>query len=289
MSHVPVTVGIPTRGRGDRILKTLRYILACDPKPSEIIVYIDGGDVRLVETIKDAFPAVRILSGQTQLGPGGGRHQCILVCDQPFFVSFDDDSYPIDRDFFALTTEAFLSHPGLAVLGATIWHCNETEKSRVDYLVPSAEFTGCGHAIRVAAYREIRGYLPRPIAYAMEETDIAIQLYAKGWKIVRSGALRVFHDTDMVPSHHQAPDITAGTIENIALFAYLHYPLVGWPRGLLQLLNKILFFMKVGRMNGVLKGLIHIPSVCAKFSKHRSPLPWQLVEQFLAFRRTRSP
>jgi hypothetical protein len=29
-----------------------------------------------------------------------GRHRCLLACKPPFAVSFDDDSYPVDSDFF---------------------------------------------------------------------------------------------------------------------------------------------------------------------------------------------
>jgi len=282
-AFAPVSVGIPTCGRGDRILNTLKQIFACNPRPMEIFVFIDEGDKRLAERIERSFPRTQVLiGGPSRVGPGGGRHVCISVATQPFFVSFDDDSYPVDKDFFAEVVRLFNTHTDAAVIGATIWHPDETQKPRNELFDRTADFTGCGHSLRLSAYRQIRGYLPRPIAYAMEETDVAIQLFARGWKIFRTGALRVFHDTDR--AHHGASEITTETIANIALFAYLHYPLFGWPRGCLQVINKLFYCVRVGRTAGMVAGLLRIPSLCRSFRVYRSPLPWPVVRQFLALR-----
>jgi GT2 family glycosyltransferase len=285
-TSAPVSVGIPTWGRGDRIAKTLERILECDPPPGEIIIFIDGDDKRSAEMIRALFPQVSlIVGGATRVGPGGGRHLCISAATNPFFVSFDDDSYPVDEDFFSKVVELFEDHPDAAVVGATIWHPEETEIPRTVIFERSAEFTGCGYAMRVAAYTEVRGYLPRANAYAMEETDVAIQFFARDWKIFRSGSLRVFHETDR--SHHETREITADTIANIALFGYLHYPPLGWPRAFLQVINKLLYCLKVGRFAGMASGVGRIPGVCIAFEKFRSPLPWPVVRSFLALRNSK--
>ncbi len=286
-TRVPVSVGIPTWGRGDRVAESLEQISRCDPLPAEIIIFIDGENRALAEAIRTSFPEVNvIMGGNRRIGPGGGRNLCINASTNPFFVSFDDDSYPVDTDFFAKVVEIFGNHQDAAVLAATIWHPEESEIPRNDVCERSAEFTGCGYAMRLASYREIRGYLPRANAYAMEETDIAIQLFARDWKIFRSGSLRVFHKTDR--SHHETREITADTIANIALFGYLHYPPSGWPRALLQVANKLLYCVKVGRFAGIASGLGRIPSVCRAFEKYSAaPLPWPVVRSFLKLRNTK--
>src|SRR5262249_10936470 len=148
------------------------------------------------------FPNVVVLTSSTRLGPGGGRHRCLLACTTPYAVSFDDDSYPVDSDFFASVQQLFLDHLETAIFGANIWHRHEPEKRRSKDLVHIPSYVACGYAIRLSAYQQVRGHLPRPIAYGMEESDLSLQLFAAGWQICEARELRVFHDSDL--AHHQS-------------------------------------------------------------------------------------
>src|SRR5262249_43943375 len=149
------------------------------------------------------FPNVGALTSPIRLGPGGGRHQCLLACTAPYAVSFDDDSYPVDADFFASVERLFSELPRAAVLGASIWHRHEAEKTRTRSLVQFPNYIGCGYAVRLAAYRQVRGHIPRPVPYGMEECDLSLQLFAMGWQIYETGDLRVFHNTEL--KHHRSP------------------------------------------------------------------------------------
>src|SRR5262249_20271382 len=145
------------------------------------------------------------------------RHRCLLACKSPYAVSFDDDSYPVDTDFFRCVEQLFLQYPRAAIFCANIWQRHEAEKPRIDKVVITPSYVGCGHSIRLAAYCQVRGYLPRPVAYAMEECDLSLQLFAAGWQMYEAGNLRVFHDTDL--RHHQSTEITSGVITNVGLCA----------------------------------------------------------------------
>src|SRR3981189_3602212 len=94
----PVTVIIPTYNRGVKVLSVLEKIRVCDPAPAAIIIHIDLSDGRLEAELKKRFPDVNVLTSSVRRGPGGGRHRCLLACNTPFAVSFDDDSYPFDSD-----------------------------------------------------------------------------------------------------------------------------------------------------------------------------------------------
>jgi hypothetical protein len=118
----------------------------------------------------------------------------------------------------------------------------------------------------------------------MEERDLSLQLFAAGWQIYEVGHLRVFHDTDL--KHHQSPEITSGIIANVGLFAFLHYPFVGWARGFLQLGNKIFYCIRMGRIGGICSGLLSIPGECYRNRKYRRPIPWQTLKKFHHFKRT---
>ena len=283
-SSAPVAVIIPTYNRGVAILSVLEKIQACNPKPAEIWVHFDLGDGVLEREVQRRFPDVGILTSATRLGPGGGRHRCLLACTTPYAVSFDDDSYPVDPDFFSQVDRLFSNYPKAAIFGATIWHRHEREKIRTEKMILRPSYIGCGCAIRLAAYRQVRGYLPRPVAYGMEERDVSLQLFAAGWQIYEVGDWRVFHDTNL--KHHQTPEITSATITNVGLFAFLHYPFIGWGWGALQVVNKIAYCIRVGRIRGILSGILRIPIDCYHYRRYRKPVDWKTLKAFLRSCRT---
>ncbi|PYV90763.1 MAG: family 2 glycosyl transferase [Acidobacteria bacterium] len=279
----PISVFIPTFNRGGRVFCTLDRVLACDPGPCEIWVHVDKSDGKLEAELTAKFPSVRLLSSRERLGPGGGRHRCLKMCRSPYAVSFDDDSYPVDSDFFEKILSTFLEHPEAAIIGATIWQRNEQPIARAGSLTRKLDFIGCGYGVRLKAYEETRGYLSRPVPYGMEETDLSIQLFSKGWRIYQSGELRVFHDTDF--THRENPDITVGTISNVALFTFLHYPVTLWGWAAIQIGNLLRDCMARKRWKGMLKGLACVPADCYAHRRYRRPLPRRVVSDFLEMRR----
>jgi GT2 family glycosyltransferase len=281
---VPAAVVIPTYSRGLAVLSVLEKIQACDPRPIEIWVHVDCAEGLLESELNRRFPSVGVLTSAVRLGPGGGRHRCLLACSAPYAVSFDDDSYPVDTDFFRRVEQLFLAHPNAAIFAANIWYRNEAEKARVESLNRSPSYVGCGFAIRVAAYNKIRGLLPRPVAYGMEETDLSMQLFAAGWHIYEAGDLRVFHDADL--KHHQSSEINAGTITNAGLFVFLHFPLIRWGSGLLQVGNRVVYSIRMARFRGICSGLLQIPIECYRNRRCRNAIAWPTLRRFLAFRRT---
>lgn len=237
----------------------------------EVWVHLDQVDGEVERGLWDRFPQVRVLASPDRIGPGAGRHRCLLACSAPYAASFDDDSFPMDRDFFGEVARLFAAHPEVAVFGAAIWHREEREIQRGQLVVPAHDFVGCGHAVRVEAYRSVRGYLARPVAYGMEERDLALQFLVTSWEIRQASSLRVFHDTDR--SHHDSAEITAGTISNAALLAFLHYPAIAWGWGALQMANAVRFAVARRRFRGILSGLARAPIDCYRHREYRRPVP----------------
>ncbi len=56
----------------------------------------------------------------TRQGPGGGRNLLIGEAKSPLIASFDDDSWPVDADFFSLAEIVFASHPEAAILDGQV-------------------------------------------------------------------------------------------------------------------------------------------------------------------------
>jgi GT2 family glycosyltransferase len=277
-----VSAIMPTFGRSDRISKTLSEILQCTPPPGEVIVHVDGGDSQTIELLRTKFPGIQILKSSQHLGPGGGRNLMLAAAKHEIVASFDDDSYPIDRDYFARLVELFEHHPQAAVITAEVFTMGQEVGASSNQLRWVADFIGCGCAYRRSRFLETHGYVPLVVAYGMEEADIAIQLHALGHRVIKASCLRVFHDTDY--SGHVSSKLVSGTIANAALLVYLRYPLNAWPRGTLQIANAVFYAIRHGRWRGVISGLLRIPSHLLTHRHHRRVVSTKALRSYLALR-----
>lgn len=285
MSTSPVTVVIPTYNRPDQLLVALENIYACAPAPSEVVVHIDAND-SVTQTALDnsSFKAVKVIQSDTQMGPGGGRNLAIAAASHELIASFDDDSYPLDKDYFLRLVKLFEMFPKAAVIGASIFHIDETVLPDTPVAKWVPDFIGCGCAYRKSAFKKTRGYVPLVLAYGMEEVDMALQLRDLDWKILNSSWLRVFHDTEL--THHSRPKVTAASIANLALLAYLRYPISFWWFGIAQCLNRIVWLIKHNRLQGILRGIVLIPCLIYQQRQQRQPVSTQTLQSHLQLHRS---
>jgi GT2 family glycosyltransferase len=260
MNICAVSVVIPTYKRFEQLQAAIAQIYACDPAPAEVIVHVDGDDEETESQLAQlALLQLVVLRSRQQVGPGGGRNRAIAQAKHEIVASFDDDSYPLDRDYFAQLLQLFANFPQAAIIGATIVHRGEPIPAASPTCQWVADFVGCGCAYRKAAFLQTSGYVPLPVAYGMEEVDLSLRLHHQGWQILASGQLRVFHDTNL--GHHDSTKVTAASIANLALLSYLRYPPQFWGMGLLQCLNRVRWLLLHGRYAGVLTGMLSIPAL----------------------------
>jgi GT2 family glycosyltransferase len=265
---------IPTWNRPEQLRGALLAIKACNPPPDEIIVHVDYGDTTTFTVLQD-FPGIRVISSSVSVGPGGGRNALLAAASCPLVASFDDDSWPLDPNFFgqavfwAKSLDSDLIACGIHELG---------DSSPDSFCKPflSASFEGCGCIIRRSSFLSVKGYLPLRFAYGMEESDLALQLLDKGFRIHRVSSLRVFHNCDR-KSHHSSPSVNSAQISNALLLGFLRYPLVLWPLSLVQCLNRVLYALRVRRFRGILNGVISAPWFCWIYRKNRAPVSLRTV------------
>lgn len=264
---LPVSVIIPTWRRVDQLLDTLKRLQTYGADIAEILVHVDAGDTETAPALAAQFPSVQILTAEVTQGPGGGRNRLLTACSHPIVVSLDDDSYPIDADFFAKIRAAFGDNPDAGVLAMSIIHDDEPMIARHEGQRDVADFVGCGCAYRRAVFEAIPGYVPLHPAYGMEEADVALQVMDRGWRIVECGTLRVRHATDR--GHQTAPNIVAAHVRNTALLAFLRYPwqLAGY--GAAQVLNRMVYSLRRGHVVGVLQGGAQIPATLWRHRRAR--------------------
>ena len=280
---MPITAIVTAYQRIEQTQSTLERLRACRPAPDEILVHVDGNQTQCEEAIRRAFPEIRTIVSQESIGPGGGRNKLLAAAVQELVASFDDDSYPHDLDFFARVGRAVKEFPQAAVYAATIYNRGEPVPDEASPSMQQADFGGGGCVFSRFMFLKIGGYVPLPVAYGMEEVDLALRLHAEGQRVVRVPRLRVFHDTDY--SGHVSPKLVSGTIANAALLVYLRYPPSRWPRGMLQVLNAVRYAVRKRRYRGILAGLLMIPCHLYHHRQYRSTASSAAVHSYLALRR----
>lgn len=287
VAPAPVAALVTAYQRTDATLHTLRTILNCVPPPAEVLVHVDGGAEAVTTAIRKAFPEIRVLTAATNVGPGGARNALVGQSRQPLVATFDDDSFPMDTDFFGRVDALFAEFSEAWVIAARVYHVNEAIEPAHAVAEWAADFSGGGCAYRRERYLEVGGYVPLPNAYNMEEVDFALRLHAKGGKVLGTSWLRVFHDTDR--ARHADPDVTAASITNLALLAFLRYPLHLWTIGAAQCANRIQWLLRNGRHRGIGAGLAAIPARLWSHRHRRRRLPSATVRSYLALRRQPIP
>jgi GT2 family glycosyltransferase len=269
--------------RIEQTLATLRVIESCVPAPDEILVHVDANQIACEDAIRSAFPNVSVLRSEEQIGPGGGRNKLVEAAQCELVASFDDDSYPIDSDFFARALRIFEKFPEASLICAALYHAGESIGLDEQTAHWTADFSGGACIYRRKAFLDAGGYVPLPVAYGMEEVDLAIRLHSQGGKILTTQWLRVFHNTDL--KRHDDPHVTAGSIANLALLAYLRYPVSLWGIGVGQCANRLLWLLRHGRTRGIVKGVTMIPGHVWENHQYRAPVSKKVVRSYLALRR----
>jgi GT2 family glycosyltransferase len=273
--------------RVDQTLNTLRILQACNPRPDEILVHVDANRIECEKAICVAFPQVRVVVSAERVGPGGGRNKLVAAASHEFVASFDDDSYPLDADYFARVTQLIDLFPAASIICASLYHAGQAIGLDEQKAQWTADFSGGACVYRRDAFINAGGYVPLPIAYGMEEVDLALRLHSEGGKILSSSWLRVFHDTDL--QRHAEPHVTAGSIANLALLAYLRYPVSLWSIGVLQCVNRVLWLLRHGRHRGIWRGLTMIPGHLHAHRHFRLTVNNRAVRSYLALRRSPLP
>ncbi|HEU0252281.1 MAG TPA: glycosyltransferase, partial [Pyrinomonadaceae bacterium] len=104
--------------RVEQTLATLKVIHSCQPSPDEVLVHVDANQVECERAVREAFPNVRIMLSSDRVGPGGGRNKLVEAAQFELVASFDDDSYPIDSDYFSRASELCERFPEASVICA---------------------------------------------------------------------------------------------------------------------------------------------------------------------------
>jgi GT2 family glycosyltransferase len=275
-------VAIPAFKRKEKLLKTLHKILECDPLPCEVLVHVDGRDSEIMREVGKLDGGVKILSSATFVGPGGGRNKMMIEADCDWVAHFDDDSYPLDKDYFARVMSLVATHVEVDVWCAAV--ISHGEYFSAGQLLQRAVYHGCGHVMRKAAFMKTHGYLPLPVAYNLEEVDVSLQIHEIGGLCVQAADLRVWHDNP-TPSR-ETFDREVAMMRNTILFPLLRFPVLAWPQAFVSVLRRGVKLATLPQGWSVLWQTLRIlPDAIAKHIHCRDPVSLKTVFSWLLLRR----
>jgi len=281
---VKVTAVVPAFNRFGKCIETLARIYNCVPRPAEVIVHVDANRQEYARKIKTTFPETRMLGSVDRVGPGGSRNKMIEAASYNLVASFDDDSYPLDCDYFQKVVQVADARADASIISAALYHPGEQIEPPTSAMARVADFPGCACIYRRDHFKEFGGYLPIAVPYGIEEVDLALRYCSRGAVIYRADCLRVFHDNDRL--EHADAGITAASIVNIALLAFLRYPVLCWPIGVWQVVKRIVWLIKVRRFAGIFQGVTRIPVELLKCRQNRDALPTSAILSYLRLRRS---
>lgn len=224
---VPISVAIPSFMGGSRLLETLEKITRCRPRPSEILLHCDGNWQPEPTLFVDCPVPVTLLHSKSRIGPGGGRNACIRAASHDLVASFDDDSWPLDQEYFAQALAIMTAMPRAAVLSPEVYLEEKPVQPQRLTVHTSRYYQGSASIHRRSHYLKLIGFVPLPEAYGLEETDLSLQMHAADYQILDSPWLRAWHDRPLADNAHQM----APWVKNEILLAYLRYPTLAQPWG----------------------------------------------------------
>lgn len=183
-----VTYVIPTRNRSTAVRKFLTKILKLSKGvSSEIIVIDNASEDNTYEVIQRNFPEVRLFKNDINSG-AEARNIGIRESRTDYICMLDDDSYPLS-DAVKKGIEVLERDPKIGCLAYRI----AMPRGRFWTNGIYTTFAGCGALFCKKALSDIGGY-PGGYGFYVEEYDVSFRLWAKGYRLVNSKDLTIYHE-----------------------------------------------------------------------------------------------
>ena len=196
-----LTVMIATRNRRDDLRRTLMQIAALDPAATEVIVCADGCTDDTAPMVRREFPQCMLIENTPARGSVFSRDRMLRMAAGEIVLSLDDDSYPVEKDFFARVRNLFVEYPEAAVISFPEVRDNGESANATKtpdsppHLVSA--YPNCAAAMRREAYLKSHGF-PVFFGHMYEEPDYALQCYALDYEVRFDPSLQIRHHMSRV-------------------------------------------------------------------------------------------
>jgi GT2 family glycosyltransferase len=213
-------IGITTKDRWDDLAVTLSELKMKGYEDSETIVIDDGSKQPVPQSLRAAFPKVRFERVDHSLGLVVQRNRLAQMLSSTYYLSLDDDSFPVAGDI----SDAIIwleHHHSVAALALHIVQANESIAQERGEPFPVRYYIGCGHLLRREQFLELGGYLER-LHYFGEEVDFCLKALIKGFSTYAYPAVVILHNR--TPIARNPAKAARYYIRNQAIIGYLYFP-----------------------------------------------------------------
>lgn len=190
---------IVSKNRKEDLSKTLRILDAVvDKSEVEVLVFLDGCTDD-TQGIQNELTWVRWFVSKKSIGASAARHQIYPLANSEILIGLDDDAHPLNVDFISKSEDLFHKYSNVGIFAfeeikgifeSDIEAFKVSKKGKREFL--TAEFIGCGFAIRKSVYDLTNGF-PVWIDIYGEESCLSIEVMAKGYDILYSNEIKINH------------------------------------------------------------------------------------------------
>lgn len=199
-----VSVVIVTWNRRDDVLETVQSVYEQGYANVEIIVVDNASRDDTVAALGHAYPDVRVIALERNIGAAAGRNAGIAVAEGEIIFLLDSDA---SLDYMAISSvvQRFASDPGVGVLYCKIvnyytrqfdniagWIFSEKKKVDQNREFAAFGFSECGSAFRRDVFERV-GMFWDELFFIREAEDLGLRILDAGYTILYFPASVVYH------------------------------------------------------------------------------------------------
>jgi len=222
----PLTsVMITTRNRLALLPRALESVFRQDYPRIEVLVLDDASSDGTSEYVRAHYPQVRLFRFEENRGYVVGRNLMMREAKGEYIVSLDDDAYFVNADAVSNVVERMQQETEVGVVNFRM----RKSEARPAQERPGEHyvrlFGGGRHCIRKTVIEKV-GYYRELFFHQGEETDLALRILDKGYRILSfSGAVIVHAESEIGRSPTRIPTYR---IRNLLLCYWINGPFPWW-------------------------------------------------------------
>jgi GT2 family glycosyltransferase len=170
------------------------------------------------------FSNIKIVRNHISKGQSAGRNQIASICQTPFLLQLDDDSFPVAGDLWNII-DLFTKNQSCAAVALALDEPLRGRKTislpRGDIAVEISAFVGCGCVLRLSHFQALGGYAEW-LGATCEEDEYCLRLAAEKKIVLYSDQVRIQHEVTPVSRDENA--ILYRSFRNWCLVYWVHAP-----------------------------------------------------------------
>jgi GT2 family glycosyltransferase len=228
-----ITILIITWNRKKDMLETLQSIYEQAYQNFEIIVVDNGSNDGTVETLCHAYPDVKIVPLDRNMGVSAGRNAGIAIAQGEIIICLDSDA-SLGRDTLNNMVHKFQAEPSVGVINSKIvnaytktldggpgWVYSSKLKAKQDEEFLSFSFSEGGAAIRKEVFDRV-GLFWDFLFFGCEGEEFSLRVWDAGYKILYYPKAIVYHRSS--PNASLEKDRDCSNVMNSLCIYFVRYP-----------------------------------------------------------------